>query len=127
LRPSRIGIFEASLALTDWAWARNATTARISEADMALRLLSVALALSTAASAVYAQTVDLVIGGQPIRATARLATQGIGYSVVRQPIGVEPRSYRVLLVCTVDGRNATANCPAPAHLAYCPYGIIVCQ
>jgi hypothetical protein len=99
----------------------------ISEADMFLRLLSVALALSTAASGAHAQTIDVVIGGQPMRATARLATQGIGYSVVRQPRGVEPRSYRVLLVCTVDGRNATADCPTPAHQAYCPYGRIVCQ
>ena len=59
--------------------------------------------------------------------SARLPAQGIGYSVVQSAPGTPARPYRIRLACTVGYRNATALCPTPAHLAYCPQARIVCR
>jgi hypothetical protein len=81
---------------------------------------AIALALSVVSSAAQAQRINVVVRGQPVQAIARLASEGIGYSVVHVPVGTAPRSYRVIMACTVGpSRNAVAHCPTPAHSAYC--------
>lgn len=64
---------------------------------------------------------------QPVLATARLASQGIGYSVVYHQAGAPQLSYRVKVVCTVGQLSATAQCPSPRHEAHCPAAVIVCR
>jgi len=64
---------------------------------------------------------------QSVGASARLPAQGIGYSVVQSARGTPARPYRIRLACTTGYRNATALCPTPAHLAYCPQARIVCR
>ena len=52
-----------------------------------------------------------------------------GLSVVHVPVGTAPRSYRIIMACTVGpSRNAVAHCPTPAHSAYCTdRGRLVCR
>jgi len=95
---------------------------------MALRVLSVALAVILAASLAQAQTVGLLFGPQSPPAS-RLANEGLGYSVVYPPTGLEPRSFRVLLVCFGAEGPKTAYCPTPSHYGSCvpPVGTLVCR
>jgi len=63
----------------------------------------------------------------PERAVARLADQGIGYSVLHEAIGVPQRGYRVHVTCTVPETFAQAYCPTPAYISYCPSARIICR
>ena len=95
---------------------------------MALRVLSVALAFILAASLAQSQTVGPLLGPQSPPAS-RLANEGLGYSVVYPPTGLEPRSFRVLLVCFGAEGPKTAYCPTPSHYGSCvpPVGTLVCR
>ncbi|MXQ14718.1 hypothetical protein [Microvirga makkahensis] len=63
----------------------------------------------------------------PERAIARLAEQGLGYSVLHEGIGVPQRGYRVHVTCTVTETFAQTYCPTPAYEAHCPSAAIVCR
>jgi hypothetical protein len=77
------------------------------------------------ASALAADAV--VVRGQPGRAVARLATQGIGYSVLHLGPGVAAQSYRVHVTCTISDTFSQTSCPTAAYEAYCPSAEIVCR
>jgi len=63
----------------------------------------------------------------PERAIARLADQGLGYSVLHEAVGVPQRGYRVHVTCTITETFAQAYCPTPAYESYCPNATIVCR
>ena len=96
---------------------------------MTLRPFSIALAVAlSSASATQAQTVGLFFGPQSAPAS-RLANEGLGYSVVYPPANVEPRSFRVLLVCFGASSPRATYCPTPSHYGSCvpPVGTLVCR
>ena len=65
------------------------------------------------------------IGGRSVPVTARLATEGLGYSVVQEI--PDPRGrFRVHVTCR-EGRFSRALCPTPAHAAFCPTARIACR
>ena len=76
-----------------------------------------------------AQAADLttVVRAQPDRAVVRIATQGLGYSVLHDVPGVPQRSYRVHVTCTIGERFAQTYCPTPQYDAICPSATIVCR
>ena len=90
---------------------------------MTIRLVSMALALYAAISGANAQSVQTA-RGEPIRAFSRLASNGIGYSVLYQG---PTAPYRVKVVCTVGQLSATALCPSGNYDAFCPTAQIVCR
>ncbi len=63
----------------------------------------------------------------PERAVARLADQGLGYSVLHEGLGVPQRGYRVHVTCTVTETFAQTYCPTPVYESYCPSATIVCR
>jgi len=63
---------------------------------------------------------------QPGRAIARLADQGLGYSVLHDVPGVPQRSYRVHVTCAIDESFVQTYCPTPAYASFCPSARIVC-
>lgn len=63
----------------------------------------------------------------PERAIARLADQGLGYSVLHEAIGVPQRGYRVHVTCTITETFAQTYCPTPAYISYCPSAKIICR
>jgi hypothetical protein len=63
---------------------------------------------------------------QPGRALARLADQGLGYSVLHDVPGVPQRSYRVHVTCAIDESFMQTYCPTPAYASFCPSARIVC-
>jgi len=63
----------------------------------------------------------------PERAIARLADQGLGYSVLHEAVGVPQQSYRVHVTCTITETFRQTYCPTPAYVASCPNAAIVCQ
>ncbi|WP_445502077.1 hypothetical protein [Microvirga sp. G4-2] len=63
----------------------------------------------------------------PERAIARLADQGLGYSVLHEPLGVPPRGYRVHVTCTITETFRQTYCPTPAYVATCPNAVIGCR
>jgi hypothetical protein len=63
----------------------------------------------------------------PERVVARLADQGIGYSVLHEAVGVPQRGYRVHVTCTITETFAQTYCPSPAYISYCPSARIVCR
>jgi len=94
---------------------------------MNARLVAVVLACGATFSTAHAQVVTMTTRGQPVRAIARLASQGLGYSVVYQDVGALAPSYRVKVVCTFGQLSAMAQCPSLSHDAYCPTAQIVCR
>jgi hypothetical protein len=96
---------------------------------MTVRPLVIALAVTlSSAAATQAQTVGLLFGPQSAPAS-RLANEGLGYSVVYPPANVEPRSFRVLLVCFGASSPRATYCPTPSHYGSCapPVGTLVCR
>jgi hypothetical protein len=85
----------------------------------------IAFALALAASSAAQAQQLVVLQGRNAPAVARLASEGIGYSVVQGP--ATRRGFRVQLACTVAYRNATSYCPTAAHDSYCPQARIVCR
>jgi hypothetical protein len=94
------------------------------EVQMTFRLLSIALALGAAISGANAQSLDTAARAEPIRAFSRLASNGIGYSVLYQGPSAP---YRVKVVCTVGQLSATALCPSANYVALCPTAEILCR
>ena len=91
---------------------------------MTIRLVSMALALYAAISGANAQSVQTAARGEPIRAFSRLASNGIGYSVLYQG---PTAPYRVKVVCTVGQLSETALCQSGNYYAFCPTAQIVCS
>ena len=94
---------------------------------MHIRLAAFVLAIGAMSSGLHAQSFETRARVEPVRATARLATQGIGYSVVYQDPAVPTGPYRVKVVCTVGQISAIAQCPTTSHDAHCPMAQIVCR
>ncbi len=63
---------------------------------------------------------------QPDRAIARLADQGLGYSVLHDTPGIPQRSYRVHVTCAIDESFMQTYCPTPVYVSSCPRARIVC-
>jgi hypothetical protein len=61
------------------------------------------------------------------RAIARLAEQGLGYSVLHDTPGLPQRSYRVHVTCAIDESFVQTYCPTAQYVASCPSAKIVCQ
>lgn len=89
----------------------------------ALALLG--LTATEAGAFVATERFDARIGGRTVPVTARLATEGLGYSVVQSI--PDPRGrFRVHVTCR-EGGFRRALCPTPAHEAYCPTARIACR
>jgi len=80
--------------------------------------------LSGAQAADYAATVR---SSQSTRAVVRLATQGLGYSVLHQNLSPVPAPNRVHVTCTIDESFAITFCPTQAYEAHCPNARIICR
>jgi hypothetical protein len=89
-------------------------------------LVWAALAAGAVGSAAQSAELTVVAGAQPSRAISRLATQGLGYSVLHEVPGVPQRSYRVHVTCAIDESFVQTYCPTPAYEAYCPSARIAC-
>jgi hypothetical protein len=89
-----------------------------------LLALAFASVLSGAQAADYAATVR---SSQSTRAIVRLATQGLGYSVLHQNPNPVPAPNRVHVTCTIDESFATTFCPTQAYEAHCPNARIICR
>jgi len=63
---------------------------------------------------------------QPDRPIARLADQGLGYSVVHLGPGAAQRAYRVHVTCAIDESFVQTYCPTPAYVSACPRARITC-
>ncbi len=88
------------------------------------------LALAFASVASGAQAADFAAttrNSQPTRAIVRLATQGLGYSVLHQNLSPVPTPNRVHVTCTIDESFAVTFCPTQAYEAHCPNARIVCR
>ncbi len=99
---------------------------------MTIRLVGVAIVAGLTISAAHAAdysvgTTRVTSAVQPERAISRLAEQGIGYSVLREPVAGPQRGYRVLVTCTITETFRQTYCPTPQYQAYCPSAAIVCQ
>lgn len=64
---------------------------------------------------------------QPTQAIVRLATQGLGYSVLHQSPAPVFAPYRVHVTCTIDESYAETFCPTVNYDAYCPRAKIACR
>ncbi len=64
---------------------------------------------------------------QPTRPIVRLATQGLGYSVLHQNLGPVPAPHRVHVTCTIDESYAVTFCPTVNYEASCPRATIACR
>jgi hypothetical protein len=99
---------------------------------MTIRLIGTALAAGLVVSAAHAadysvRTTRVTSVIQPERAISRLASQGIGYSVLHEAIGVPQQGYRVHVTCTITETFRQTYCPTPQYEAYCPSATIVCR
>ena len=63
---------------------------------------------------------------QTTRPIARLADQGLGYSVLHDVPGVPQRGYRVHVTCAIDESFMQTYCPTPVYVSACPRARIVC-
>src|SRR3712207_7476399 len=97
------------------------------EVHMRLWLVPVATAFSLLMSGAQAQDLRAAGRSEPIRAFSRLASQGIGYSVLYQAPGTPAGPYRVKVVCTIGQVSATALCPTANYDSFCPTAQIVCR
>ena len=94
-------------------------------------LIGTALASGLMGSAAMAADTTTVIGAQTSRVQAtrpiaRLADQGLGYSVLHDVPGVPQRGYRVHVTCAIDESFMQTYCPTPVYVSYCPSAHIVC-
>lgn len=94
-------------------------------------LIGAALAVGLLGADAQAADPTGVTGGrsgwaQPGRAIARLADQGLGYSVLHDTPGIPQRSYRVHVTCTIDETFMQTYCPTPVYVSSCPRARIVC-
>jgi len=63
----------------------------------------------------------------PTQAIVRLATQGLGYSVLHQSPAPVSAPYRVHVTCTIDESYAETFCPTVNYDASCPRAKIACR
>ena len=68
---------------------------------------------------------DARVAGRNVTVTARLATEGLGYSVV-QTLPDRQGRFHVHVTCR-EGGFRRALCPTPMHEAYCPHARIACR
>jgi hypothetical protein len=94
---------------------------------MKLRTWAIAMAAVALGSAASAADLTFAARGQAGRAVARLADQGLGYSVVHEPTGLSPRGYRVHVTCTIGERFAQTYCPTANYVSSCPRATIACR
>ena len=94
---------------------------------MKIALGFVTIALTLLSSGVQAQQINLVVRGQPVRAIARLADQGLGYSVLYQTPTASLRGYRVLVTCRIGEASSVTYCPTPDYISSCPRASITCR
>jgi hypothetical protein len=99
-------------------------------------LLGTAFASGLMGSAALAADMTAVIGVQSTRIQsawvqttrpiARLADQGLGYSVLHDGPGVSQRGYRVHVTCAIDESFMQTYCPTPVYVSACPRARITC-
>jgi len=85
------------------------------------------LALTASDAGAFSTTERFIarIDGRTVPMTARLATEGLGYSVVQEVPDARGR-FRVHVTCR-EGGFRRALCPTPVHEAYCPMARIACR
>ena len=93
-----------------------------------MRHFLVGAALAAGAIGSSAQSAELitVTQAQPSRAISRLATQGLGYSVLHEVPGIPQRSYRVHVTCAIDESFMQTYCPTQVYVSACPRARITC-
>jgi len=91
------------------------------------KMIGMVAAALVASAAASAADLTLVTRSQPGRAVARLADQGLGYSVVHEPAGRSFRPYRVHVTCTIDESFAQTYCPTANYVSSCPRATIACR
>ncbi|MBM6579097.1 hypothetical protein ILT44_02790 [Microvirga sp. BT689] len=94
-------------------------------------LLGTAFASGLLGSAALAADMTAVTGVQSARVQstrpiARLADQGLGYSVLHDVPGVPQRGYRVHVTCAIDESFMQTYCPTPVYVSACPRARITC-
>lgn len=98
---------------------------------MKLRWIWAVLAAGTLSSAASGADLRVVTGvavpSRLDRPVARLADQGLGYSVAHESVGLSPRPYRVHVTCTIDESFMQTYCPTAAYYSSCPRARIDCQ
>lgn len=102
---------------------------------MKIRWMCAMLVASLLGSGAHAADVAVVTRSQSTRVTAvqpdqpiaRLATRGLGYSVLHEMAGIPQRSYRVHVTCAIDETFMQTYCPTTQYEAYCPNAKIVCR
>ena len=102
-------------------------------ARRSMRQLSIGTALAVVLLGSAAQAADATMvtrAGlsplQPGRAIARLADQGLGYSVLHDAPDARRGLYRVHVTCAIDESFMQTFCSTPAYASYCPRARIVC-
>jgi hypothetical protein len=91
----------------------------------AAALALMGLTASEAGAFYGSERFDARIAGRNVNVTARLATEGLGYSVVQT---MPDRRGRFLVHVTCrEGGFRRALCPTPVHEAYCPTARIACR
>lgn len=95
-------------------------------------LIGTAFAAGLMGSSALAADMTTVIGVQssrlqPARAVARLADQGLGYSVLHDVPGAPQRAYRVHVTCAIDESFMQTYCPTPVYISSCPRARISCE
>ena len=94
-------------------------------------LVGMAFATGFLGSAALAADLTTVVGVrssqiQSTRAIARLADQGLGYSVLHDVPGVPQHAYRVHVTCAIDESFMQTYCPTPVYVSACPRARIAC-
>ncbi len=89
-------------------------------------LVGAALAAGAIGSSAQSAELTTVTQAQPSRAISRLATQGLGYSVLHEVPGIPQRSYRVHVTCAIDESFMQTYCPTPVYVSSCPRARITC-
>ena len=94
-------------------------------------LLGTAFAFGLIGAEAMAADMTTVIGVQSTRVQAtrpiaRLADQGLGYSVLHDVPGVPQRGYRVHVTCAIDETFMQTYCPTPVYVSTCPRARITC-
>jgi hypothetical protein len=89
------------------------------------------LGFALSGSAALAADVTTVVGlrssqVQATRPIARLADQGLGYSVLHDVPGVPQQAYRVHVTCAIDESFMQTYCPTPVYVSACPRARITC-
>jgi hypothetical protein len=94
-------------------------------------LMGMAFATGLSGSAALAADVASVVGVQSSRVQtlpiARLADQGLGYSVLHDVPGIPQRRYRVHVTCAIDESFMQTYCPTPVYVSACPRARITCE